>query len=124
MTPELTPVERIAQARACVRQALDQWDATDLVRVEECLNLLRRSVGHLEDGMDRLRQESARPPSNVASSVAALRRDIARMVRVVDACSAFKRGLSLHSGVAAPCYDASGHAVEVIAAAASPGFEG
>ena len=101
-------VQCIAHARRRVRLARQQWNAADLKRVEESRKLLEQSVTALKMAVDLLRNGDSTMTSGLQSAIASLRRDISMMLRVVDACSAFHRGMALRLGGALPAYDASG----------------
>ena len=81
-------------ARGCLRDALEQWQAFDMSKIEACRGLLEQSASFLRE-MD----------SGGAAPVvlAEMRQDLIRLARLVDAGAAFYRGLALrrHGGVTA-----------------------
>jgi hypothetical protein len=105
------PANCIDLARRGVRQALRQWNAADLKRVGESRKLLEHSVTALQMAIDMLRNGDSTMTRNLQPAIAGLRRDISTLIRLVDACSAFHRGVALRHGSALPAYDSSGKAV-------------
>jgi hypothetical protein len=61
--------------------------------------------------IDLLRNGDSTMTEGLQPAIATLRRDISTMIRLVDACSAFQRGLALRMGGAPTNYDASGKTV-------------
>jgi hypothetical protein len=106
-----SPVQWIADAGCRVRLARQQWNAADLKTVEESRKLLEQSVTALKMAIGLLRKGDSTMTSGLQPAIASLRRDISTMIRLVDACSAFHRGMSLRLGGALPAYDASGKTV-------------
>jgi hypothetical protein len=103
-----TPMERIHSARQSVRHAVETWDGMDVERVNRCRALLEDSVAELKAAAASAAGGHAAIPAAARRELADLKRDVGTMIRVVDACSAFQRGLALRSGRADPNYDASG----------------
>ena len=100
--------ERFHHARACVRQALEQWDPVDLDRLDVCRELLEQAVAGMRAFEDALRGGSVSITSETRSMLLALRQDIRQATRVVDAGAAFHRGMAVRLGNAGPGYDAGG----------------
>lgn len=105
------PTQWIDRAQSCVRQALERWNPTDLKNVEDSRKLLEQSVAALKLAIDLLRSGDAKMTIGLQPAIVALRRDISTMIRLVDACSAFRRGISFRLGGTPPAYDASGKTV-------------
>ncbi len=101
----------IEHAGESVRQALEQWNAADHHRVEKSRKLLERSVEALRTAIDLLREGDPSMNEGFQPAIENLRHDISSMIRLVDACSAFRRGMALRKGLALPAYDASGQTV-------------
>jgi len=116
-------VDCLDHARACVRAALDGWDATDLTQVDSCRVLLEQSVSDLQELEANLQTYPAGMPQDSIADIDALKQDIAMMVRLVDAGSAFYRGVALRLGDAGPAYDQSGMAPAEAAAPALRGMQ-
>ena len=91
--------ERVGRAESSIRGALKNWDAADLPRCEECCELLRAAIGELE-GAWRSAQQGAPASAAVKKRLYQLRTDIGVMIRLVDASTAFCRGLALRIGAA------------------------
>jgi hypothetical protein len=103
-----TAIGRIVAAREAARRALELWDPTDMSRICQCQELIERASSDL-----------ASVNNSGVSSIAAsmrleithLREDAGRLIRLVDASSAFQRGLRLCSGNAEPEYGVSGRVI-------------
>ena len=108
---EADPASLIEHARRCLREALERWKAADLRRVHETRDLLEQSVTHLKMAIDLLVSGTSIVTCDLQPKIASLRSDISSMIRLVDACSAFHRGLLLRGGGLTPAYDASGEIV-------------
>lgn len=93
------------RAQFAIRQALELWDATDLSKICRCQELIQRACDDLQAvlgaGSSALHQQSR-------ADLVALQSCTKQMIRLVDACSAFQRGLWLHLGNAAPEYTVRG----------------
>ena len=109
--PAADPAQLIDHARRCVCQAVQQWNAADFKRVSNSRRLLEQSVADIRMGIDLLRNGASTMTNDFQPMIVALRRDISMMVRLVDACSAFHRGLALRRGGVAPAYDATGRTI-------------
>jgi hypothetical protein len=77
--------------------ALMNWDAGSLPCCEECCELLRSAIGELE-GAWRAAEEGAPASMGTRKRLYQLRADVGLMVRLVDASTAFCRGLALRIG--------------------------
>jgi hypothetical protein len=106
-----SPGHSIDHAQRLVRQSLQRWNAANLESVEESRKLLEQAVSALRMAIDLLRKGDSAMTKGLQPAIASLRRDISTMIRLVDACSAFQRGLSVRMGGALPNYDASGKTV-------------
>lgn len=119
------PMQWIEQARRGVRKARQQWNAADLKRIADSRNLLEQSVTALKIAIDLLRNGDSSTTNELRPAIASLRRDISTMIHLVDACSAFHRGMSLRrGGVVPPAYDASGKTIKEPDVLAAPGVLG
>jgi hypothetical protein len=78
---------------------LDTWQAIDLDQVAEARILLESAVGDLQDATALLGRDAAEDPAELQCLANGLRLDLARMTRVVDACSAFQNGRAVRLGV-------------------------
>lgn len=118
----MTDAERgMERARANLRQALELWDAADLSKIRRCQELIERASGDLR----AMAQGGSRPlAAGGARQVAALRKEVQRMIRMVDACSAFQRGLWLSLGHPGQGYGASGQLSAECGVADGGGLEG
>jgi hypothetical protein len=109
--PSNDPAHLIDHARHCVRVALRQWKPTDLQRVHASRSLLEQSVSDLKTAIELLRGGTATVTTEYQPIILNLRQDITSMIRLVDACTAFHRGISLRRGTD-PSYDASGQTIK------------
>ena len=89
--------EHVERAESHMHGALKNWDAGSLPRCEECCELLRQAIGELEDAW-RAAEKGAPASAAVRKRLYRLRADVGVMVRLVDASTAFCRGLALRIG--------------------------
>jgi hypothetical protein len=89
--------ERVGRAQSRVHGALKNWDAGSLPRCEECCELLRGAIGELE-GAWQAAEKGTPASAAVRKRLYQLRADVGAMVRLVDASTAFCRGLALLIG--------------------------
>ena len=92
--------EYVRRAESHMHGALKNWDAGSLPRCEECCDLLRTAIRELE-GAWQAAEKGA--PASVAlkKRLCRLRADVGTMVRLVDASTAFCRGMALRIGAGA-----------------------
>ena len=102
------PGDAIERARNGVRRALEHWNAADGKSIEVSQQSLQESVAALKTAIDLLKQGNARGANGLQPAIRSLRRDISAMIRLVDACAAIHRGLTLRLVGALPPYDATG----------------
>ena len=108
----------LQRARAGIRQALFQWDGTDLARIDASRELLVAAVSDMRTFESAVRCGSVPATEELCETLLAVRQDIIQATRVVDSCVAFHRGLAARMGGSAPGYNAEGRM-----AAESPGME-
>jgi len=89
--------EYIGRAESRVHGALKNWDAGSLPRCEECCELLRAAIGQLETA-SQAAEKGASASVAVKKRLYQLRADVGTMVRLVDASTAFCRGMALRIG--------------------------
>ena len=89
--------ELIGRAEARTHDALKNWDASSLPRCEECCELLRGAIAELE-GAWRAAESGASRSAGTRKRLYQLRADVGVMIRLVDASTAFCRGLALRIG--------------------------
>ena len=89
--------EHVGRAESHMHGALKNWDAGSLPHCEECWELLRGAIGELE-GAWRAAEKGAPASVAVRKRLYQLRADVGVMVRLVDASTAFCRGLALRIG--------------------------
>jgi len=92
--------ECVGRAENHLHGALKNWDAGSLPRCEECCELLRRAIGELESAWQAA-EKGAPASTAVKKRLYQLRADVGVMVRLVDASTAFCRGLALRIGAGA-----------------------
>jgi len=122
-TNAASPEAVVAHAGECVRQAMEPWKAADLARVAGSQRLLELAVNDLKRVTEALGRDPAQNSKDLRPLVAALRRDVARMTRVVDTCSAFYRGLTLRLGDMGVAYDHCGCVPNMTDAPVARGLE-
>ena len=89
--------EYVGRAESHMHGALKNWDAGSLPRCEECCELLRAAIGQLE-GAWQAAEKGAPASVAVKKRLYQLRADVGTMVRLVDASTAFCRGMALRIG--------------------------
>lgn len=107
MTPE-TAAAYLERARSGIRQALAQWSAADLPRVENSCALLAAAVGDMRVFESAVRSGDVPHTAALRSTILAVKKEVVRATRVVDACAAFHRGLAARTGGVSPVYNADG----------------
>lgn len=107
MSPD-TANSHLERARSGIRQALAQWDAADLARVEDSRELLVKAAGDLRIFENAVRAGDVPPTVELRSTILAVKQEVAQATRVVDACVAFHRGLTARTGGSPPVYNAEG----------------
>jgi len=108
MDPQ-TAMAHLRHARSGIGQALSEWDATDLARLEDSRDLLMAAVRDMRLFESAVRAGDLPPTAELRATILAVKREIVQATRVVDACVAFHRGLVARTGDAPPVYDAAGH---------------
>lgn len=113
MSPHFDALESVKQAAQSVKDVADRWNAIDLATLTDFIAGLERSACDLSASLQFL-ETSPPPPANVIrSAILNLKKDAARIERLVDASAAFLRsapGLaSGHDGI----YQAGGAIVPV-----------
>ena len=98
----------VQRARAGIRQALAQWDPTDLSHVENSRELLASAVDDLRSFESAVRLGQVPATGELYSTILEIKQEIVQATRVVDACVAFHRGLAARMGESGPGYDADG----------------
>jgi hypothetical protein len=84
---------RVAESHRFVSAALEQWNASDLSSLERSCELLRLAARTLEPATRSTAEETSKHA--LAAELQSLRRDVARLGRMIDICEAFHRRLSL-----------------------------
>ena len=100
--------EYLERARSSIRQALAEWNAADLERVDHSRELLVAAVGHMRVFENAVRSGEVSPTAELYSTILAVKGEVAQATRVVDACVAFHRGLMALTGGASQVYNADG----------------
>jgi len=96
------------RARSGIREALAQWDATDLDRVHSCCRILTDATGNLRIFESAVGSGEVTPTPEICEAILAIKLEVVQATRVVDACVAFHRGLVARTGGAPPVYNAEG----------------
>src|ERR1035438_1904670 len=88
----------LQRARAGIRQALFQWDGTDLARIDASRELLVAAVSDMRTFESAVRCGSVPATEELCETLLAVQQDIIQATRVVDSCVAFHRGLAARMG--------------------------
>jgi hypothetical protein len=89
---------RIASAEASLISAVNQWDAADLPRCQECRTLLKSSIEELEGAQSIAEKHLVMGAADLSIRIDEIRFKAMRMIRIVDASTAFCRGMSARIG--------------------------
>jgi len=101
-------MDRLERARAGIRQALAQWDAADLAKLESSRQLLAGAVGDLRFFENAVRTGGVPHTVELRDAILSVKQEVVQATRVVDAGVAFFRGLLARTGGAPPVYDSEG----------------
>jgi hypothetical protein len=107
MTPALAN-DSLDRARKAIREAMAQWDAADLEKVEKYCQLLRAASNDLRIFESAVRSGDVPATPELCSEILQVKQEVVQATRVVDACVAFHRGLLARTGDAPPVYNAEG----------------
>jgi hypothetical protein len=83
----------VAESHRFVTEALDRWTAADLPSLERACELLQCAARALEPARQNTAGEAS--PQALAAALEALRRDTARLERIIDICRCFYRRVAL-----------------------------
>jgi hypothetical protein len=108
MTPDPV-IARLERARAGIRRALAQWDASDLERLEGSRKLLADAVADLRFFEHAVRTGGVSHSAELHATILAVKREVVEATKVVDAGVAFFRGLQARTSGVPPVYDSAGH---------------
>jgi hypothetical protein len=101
-------IERLEIARVSVRQVLEQWNPVEPARLDASRELLEQAVLGMRDFDTALRSGAVPASQETRAALLNLRQDIQQATRIVDAGSAFHRGLAARLGNISSSYDAGG----------------
>ncbi len=106
----MSPVgEQVRQAEQLVRTATEQWDATDLSKVWNCVLTLETSVNSLTTAAGVLHGSAGTQVALQAQpALLQLQNDAVRLQRLVDAAASFLRNLPGEAGTAGSSYQPVG----------------
>jgi hypothetical protein len=88
-------LESVTRAQVSVRSALVSWDAGSLQQCEETCVLLRTALADLEAARRVAEEHHLRNCGSGQRQLAGMRADVGVLTRLVDASTAFGRGLAL-----------------------------
>jgi hypothetical protein len=107
MQPD-SATSHLQRARTGIRQALEEWNAADLQKVDGSRELLSMAIVDLRAFESAVRSGDVTPSAELQATVLQVKDEVVKATRVVDACVAFHRGLAARIGGAAPGYNAEG----------------
>jgi hypothetical protein len=90
--------ERVTRVEAHVAAALALWRAGQPGRCDECGLSLQAAIGELEDAYRNAGRSGPSLPAPLAQRLERLQTDVNRLTRLVDAATAFCRGMALTIG--------------------------
>ena len=109
----LTPSDRIRNARACVLAATAACAAADLAQLQRALRLLEGAAAEIGLAEREIRAANPACSSELRAESRLLKREVGRILRVVDGCAATCRGLSVRLFDAPLSYTSQGAIVAV-----------
>lgn len=140
MTSAEKALYRIDQAHLRLDRAVRCWIPTDLARISQCREILLESLRELQELESIFEQtvDTAVGPgvfnstavtagisaAKVRAALIALRNEMIHLEKMVDAASAFVRGILLLSGSSVPVYTAGGRIQPDVASGVSQGMQG
>lgn len=98
----------LERARQGILQALADWNAADLPQVGKSCQLLTAAAADLRLFENSVCAGEVAATPELCSAILAVKQDVVRATRVVDACVAFHRGLAARTGGAPPVYNSEG----------------
>jgi hypothetical protein len=98
VTPGKNLRRRIASSEALLRGAIKQWDAVDLARGQQCCTLLNSAIEELEAAKAIAERHSLPGAAALAIQINEIRSEAKGMIRIVDASTAFCRGMAARIG--------------------------
>ena len=112
MTARDTSTESIANIRENIHQALKNWDSSNPTSMSASEALLQRSAADLQRFHDAVAAGIA-PGAAIRLELLSIRSSVNRLLRVVDASSAFVAGISGATADRGVFYDAAGAAGQI-----------
>ena len=110
MTPA-GATDRIRSARANLRAALGNCGKTEPRALERVLQLLQQAAGEMRLAEAEIRAGRTAGIVEIRRESAALKREIACMMRAIDGCAALYRGLSVRLEGAPLAYTCQGRTI-------------
>jgi hypothetical protein len=98
MRPRGDLEERVERAQAHVQTALDLWRAAKPGDCDECCLSLEAALGEIKNVRQDVEQGGAFPVAPLKKRMKRLTADVNRLTRLVDAATAFCRGMALTIG--------------------------
>jgi hypothetical protein len=88
----------IASAESSLGRVIDQWDAADLSRGQRCCALLNMAIDELEALQTIAKRRPVADAAELTVQLHRIRSEATRMIRIVDATTAFCRGMAASFG--------------------------
>jgi hypothetical protein len=93
-----TLIQRITAVCARVQQAAENWNGSDLDKMAASNQLLYQAMIELNEVKAGIEIERPEGADDLRAIISTMKREIARMGKVVDACSTLHRGLASCKG--------------------------
>ena len=103
--------DSVTRAQVSVRSALRDWDAANLRQCELCCETLRAALADLETARRAAERHGVMNCGAVQRQLEGVRTDTRVLMRLVDASTAFGRGLALQVAGSASAAEADARAV-------------
>ena len=110
--PPASAAASLERAHSRIQEALAKWQAADLERVGKSCQLLVEAAADLRVFENAARCGAVTPTPEIYSTILEVKRKVARVTRLVDACVAFHRGLAARTSDTPPVYNAGGYIAE------------
>ena len=98
MTSPVDLPQNVARSQACLRNALEEWNAADLQASERVCDLLRQGTAELDRARRGVAGVRAAVDAATTLRLRSIRDDAARLARLIESAASFNRGLAMQTG--------------------------
>ena len=108
--PPAAGVHTLERTLQRLRQAREACRTASLPHLVEAVSILRTASAEFEAWAEQVRRSPKTEAFPLRSELARVKREVASLLRLVDACAAVQRGLAARSGAMAVAYSPDGSA--------------